>query len=49
MLMLMLLAVLSWAIIVAFALVMYTGFRMQDPPLSPVQSIVTIAAVFILA
>ena len=46
---LMLLAVFSWAVILAFALVMYVGFRMQDRPLSPFQSIVTIAVIFILA
>jgi hypothetical protein len=45
----MILAVLSWAVIVAFGLVMYEGFRIQDPPLSPFQSIVTIAAIFVLA
>jgi len=45
----MLLAVFSWAVIVAFALVMYAGFRMQDRPLSPFQSIVTIAVIFVLA
>jgi hypothetical protein len=43
------LLVFSWAIIISFALVMYAGFRMQDPPLSPFQSIVTIAVVFVLA
>ena len=46
---LILLAVLSWAVIVAFALVMYAAFRMQDRPLSPFQSIITIAVVFVLA
>jgi hypothetical protein len=46
---LMLLAVFSWAVIIAFALVMYAGFRMQHPPLSPFQSIVTIAVIFVLA
>src|SRR5215471_2469932 len=34
------LAVFSWAVIVAFALGMHAGFRTQDPPLSPFQSIV---------
>jgi hypothetical protein len=43
------LLVFSGAIIISFALVMYAGFRMQDPPLSPFQSIVTIAVVFLLA
>ncbi|MBV8139209.1 MAG: glycosyltransferase family 2 protein [Deltaproteobacteria bacterium] len=47
--MLMLLAVFSWAVIIAFAFVMYGGFRMQDPPLSPLQSIVTVAVIFVLA
>jgi hypothetical protein len=46
---LILLAVFSWAVILAFALMMYAGFRMQDPPLSPFQSVVTIAVVFVLA
>ena len=46
---LMLLAVFSGVVIVAFALVMYAAFRMQDRPLSPFQSIVTIAVIFILA
>ena len=46
---LMLLAVLSGVVIVAFALVMYAAFRMQDRPLSPFRSIVTIAVVFVLA
>jgi len=46
---LMLLAVFSWAIILAFALVMYAGFRMRDPPLSPFRSIVTVAVIFVLA
>jgi len=41
--------VFSWAIIVSFALVMYAGFRMQDRPLSPFQSIATIAVIFVLA
>jgi hypothetical protein len=41
--------VFRWAIIRAFAVVMYAGFRMQDPPLSPFQSIVTIAEIFVLA
>jgi len=43
------LLVFSWAIIISFALVMYGGFRMQDPPLSPLQSIVTIVVIFVLA
>ena len=43
------LLVLSWAIIIFFALVMCGGFRMQDPPLSPFQSIVTVAVIFVLA
>jgi len=43
------LLVFSWAIIISFALVMYGGFRMQDPPLSPFQSIVTIVVIFVLA
>ena len=43
------LLVFSWAIIISFALVTYGGFRMQDPPLSPFQSIVTIVVIFVLA
>ena len=43
------LAVFSWAVILAFALVMYGSFRMQDPPLSTFLSIVTIAVIFLLA
>jgi hypothetical protein len=42
-------AVFSWAVILAFALVMYAGFRIQVPPLSLSQSIVTIALIFVLA
>ena len=45
---LILLAVFSWVVILAFALVMYAGFRMQDPPLSPFRSIVTLAVIFVL-
>ena len=41
--------ILSGAIIISFALVMYAGFRMQNPPLSPFHSIVTIVVVFFLA
>jgi hypothetical protein len=43
------LLVSSGAIIISFALVMYAGFRMQNPPLSPFHSIVTIAVIFLLA
>jgi hypothetical protein len=43
------LLVFSWAIIISFALVMYGGFRMQDRPLSPCQSIVAVAVIFVLA
>jgi hypothetical protein len=46
---LILLAVFSSAVIFAFAVVMYGSCRMQDPPLSPFQSIVTIAVIFVLA
>jgi len=46
---LILLAVFSLAVLIAFAVVMYAGFRIQDPPLSPFQSIVTVAVIFVLA